>query len=188
MIEDFINKKININQLITNLLIKYIKNDLKNLLLFINYKYPEKFKKNDVKEYYKKYCKVSLKEYSKTNVNKLNIKTKKKHFQRHFGTIKSLNKMNMINKNKSKFNKKDKYCNARTWNNGSMIKTSDNKIIYGGRCTRLKLRNNNDNDNDNNNNIKCNEYCQQHTIKCKHGNYFEEPSKEIKELYKKYNK
>ena len=186
MIEDFINRKININQLITNLLIKYIKNDLKNLLLFVNHKYHEKFKKTDVKEYYKKYCKVSLKEYSKTNANKLNIKTKKKHFQRHFGSVKSLNKMNLINKNKKKYNKKDKYCNARTWNNGSITKTADDKIIYGGRCTRLKLYYKDINNEGKH--TKCNEYCQQHTIKCKHGNYFEEPSEDIKKLYQKYNK
>ena len=171
IIDDFLNKRQNINQILTKVLIKIILDEIKNMIWYVHYKYPDKLKKRDVKDYIKKYSNILIVQYSETRKNKIKKNIQKKLLKRKPKSVYNIDFLKTKNKDNTKYNKNDKYCNARVWNYGSIIKLKD-KTIYGGRCCRKKENNK--------------EYCFQHSKNLKHGDYFKEPSETLQKHFEKH--
>lgn len=134
-----------------------IKNEIINLISYLNIIYPviitNKIKKELIQKYTNHFVLLTkLKEKNKINITK---KVKKKILNKKF---------------KIKYNRKiqKNQCEARIWNGG--IITKDN---YGSRCSRSKCENS--------------KYCKSHTKHNKHGNYLEETTYKIKEEFEKFN-
>ena len=139
LLDDLLNLKINYNNLILKLLERVIIDDVVNMIRFVHYKFPTLFKNKDVKNYIKKYSKLTFNNYSQIKINKLNIKVNKRLLTRRIKNARSLKFIRNKNKMLSSYNKNDKYCNARIWNSGSIIQLDDGRTIYGGRCSRKKV-------------------------------------------------
>ena len=60
-------------------------------------------------------------------------------------------------------------CSARVFNYNNIITQRSNKLIYGTRCTREK--------------VKDSKYCKQHKIHMPHGDYYDDASAYIKTHY-----
>ena len=177
-VESILNNNIKLDDLYKELIITFFKQEIKNMLMFIHFKYHECFTKKDMLDYFKKYKMLKINTYSQTKVVKLNKKIHKKILMRKFKNVKSLRNLNNKNKQILKYDKNDKYCNARTWSGGTILKIKEDETgkkttIYGGRCSRLK--------------VSGGKYCFQHIIKSKHGDYFEVPSDKLIKQYKTYN-
>ena len=167
LVTQYLNQELNTQYLIKNLLIKIILDDIKNMIWYIHYKYPQKFNKKIAREYLKKYHNLVLINYSEAQKNRNAKNIKKKLHKRKFNKIGILKTRN---KDNTKYNKNDKFCNARVWNCG-FVKNLKNKTIYGGRCCRKKVNNK--------------EYCFQHLKNLKHGDYFKEPSEKLIKHFQK---
>ena len=161
LIEQLLSQEISLNTLVKEMIIKIILDEVKNMIWYIHYKYPEKFKKKEVKEYIKKYQNIILVKYSQSRQSQIKKNIKKKLEKKKF---KNIGLFKTKNKDNTKYHKNDKYCNARVWNCG-LVKKLKTKTIYGGRCCRKKETNKN--------------YCFQHTRNLKHGDYFQDPKLEL---------
>lgn len=172
LIGKILKNEISIQTFYKDLILLLVKNEIKNLLLYVKFKYPDILNNDNIINLFNKYKNIKISNYSQTKLTKLYKKINKKVLKRRIKNCKSLK--TIINKNKTILNykKNDKYCNARIWNGGQIINI-DNKTIYGCRCSRYKM--------------KDKDYCHQHSIKNKHGSYFDEPTQEIKNLFIKFN-
>ena len=135
-----------------------IKNEIENLISYLNIEYP-KIITNDIKnklihKYTNNFKILTI--LKEKNVKKINMKVKKKLLNKKF---------------KIKYHRKifKNQCEARIWNGG--IITEDN---YGSRCSRSK--------------IDKSIYCKQHTIHNKHGNYLEKTNEKSIKEFEKHNK
>ena len=150
---------------IEHLLIIQLKNDIKNLILYISKKYSKQFTKDDAIKLIEEYTQsINLCEYSKNSKNKINTKVKKAIFTRKFRNS------FLVNTNNISFDSKK--CCARVWNNGSIIKTEEGKIIYGKQCSRSRSK-------------TSKKYCYHHEKNNPHGDFNKKPSKDMKLHYKK---
>jgi hypothetical protein len=149
----------------------YINNEIVNLILYIQKKYPKMIKRNDAKYLLNKYCKDSnylYKKYSSREKSRIYFKVKQKIFIRKFKNknITITTKERITN---YKFDK-DK-CKARIWGNGNIITLEDGNVVYGKQCGR---------------NINNKSYCKQHTNNNPHGDFNKEPSEKLKIHFRKY--
>lgn len=151
--------------LIEDLLKIYIKNDITNMIYYIQKKNPKIVSKEQAKELIDKYTiNINLDKYSDVDNNKIIKKVKKSIFTRKFnGSLNS--KVNNLEFDNTR-------CCARTWNNGSIVKMENGDIIYGKQCCR-KLKDNSSN------------YCLTHSKKNKHGDFNKEISSELKKHFHK---
>jgi hypothetical protein len=173
LVASLLNNETAINDFTKNLLKTVIIAEIKNMLYYIHYKYPNYFSRKDANTYIKKYSHIIFEGYSETKKGRISRNIKKKLLKRRFKNSKTLASINNKNKIISNYSETDKYCNARVWNGGSITVIDDKTTIYGGRCSRPH--------------IKGKEYCHQHIIKNKHQNYFKNPSPELIQHFKKYS-
>ena len=150
---------------IKHLLIIQLKNEIKNLILYIQKTYSKQFSKDDAIKLIEEYTQsINLCEYSESSKNRINTKVKKAIFTRKFRNSFLVNTDNIT------FNSKN--CCARVWNNGSIIKTEEGKIIYGKQCSRAKSK-------------TSKKYCFYHEKNNPHGDFNKKASKEMQLHYKK---
>ena len=151
--------------ILLELLITYIKNDITNMILYIQIKNPKIFSKEKAQEVIDKYTtNIKLEKYSNTDNKKMIKKVKKSIFTRKFNG--SLNaKVDNLEFDNTR-------CSARTWNNGSIVKIENGDIIYGKQCCR-KLKDSSSN------------YCLTHSKKNKHGDFNKDISSELKKHFHK---
>ena len=119
------------DKLIEELIISYIKNEITNMIKYVQNKNSEIFSKSQAKTLIKKYTtNIKLGYYKDSENNRIINKIKKSIFTRKFNN--SLNaKVNNLKFDNTK-------CFARTWNNGSIIKLENGDLIYGKQCCRQK--------------------------------------------------
>ena len=155
------------NNFYEELIIIFLKNEIKNIILTISKEYPKIININDAKKLIIKYnCKLNniiFTNYSENENMNLKLKAIKNNF-----------KKNNSKKISKTFEDKEKKCNARIWNGGLIYKKENNEIIYGGQCTFKKIHGT--------------KYCKRHQLNRPHGNYFKKISKELIKHYEKYNK
>ena len=60
LIQNIIESKITYNDLILELIKKFIKDDIINIIKYVSYKYPKLFTKKDTKKYIKKYKNITF--------------------------------------------------------------------------------------------------------------------------------
>ena len=83
-VESILNNNIKLDDLYKELIITFFKQEIKNMLMFIHFKYPECFTKKDMLDYFKKYKMLKINTDSQTKVVKLNKKIRKKILMRKF--------------------------------------------------------------------------------------------------------
>ena len=156
------------NVLIEELLITYIKNDITNMICYIQKKNPKIISKDIAQELIDKYTTgIKLENYSNNDNKNIIKKVKKSIFHRKFnGSLNS--KVNNLEFDNTR-------CYARTWNNGSIIKIENGDIIYGKQCCR-KLKD------------SSSKYCLSHSKKNKHCDFNQELSFELKQHFYKESK
>mgnify|MGYP001208750344 CR=1 FL=1 len=120
-LKQVLNNEINLHTFYKKLIIKIINNEIKNMIFYCSSKYNSNFNIEDAKKMYKKYKIKDIKQLSETKKIKINKRIQKKILYKKFKKQFSLNKINFKNKNSKNFSKNDIYCNARTWDNGSII-------------------------------------------------------------------
>ena len=150
---------------IKHLLLKQLKNEIKNLILYIQKTYSKQFSKDDAIRLIEEYTNsINLSKYSEISKNRINTKIKKAIFKRKFRNS------FLVNTDNLKFQRNK--CCARIWNNGSIIETEEGKIIYGKQCSRSKSK-------------TSKKYCFYHEKNNPHGDFNKKASKELKLHYKK---
>ena len=166
---------------ILDTIIKSIVNEhILDLLKIINRKYPDKFQKDKIELEF---------ELIKKSIEYYKINTKTNNISRDYKSKES--RQTLLN------NENEKRCNARIWGKiydrnlnteiiqidskynvtdfeDIKIKSFHKKYKIGCQCKREY--------------IEGNKYCKQHTIRKPHGDYFEEPSKELVFHFMKNNK
>ena len=152
--------------LIKELLITYIKNDIINMICYIQKKNPKIVSKEQAHKLIDKYTtNIKLEKYNDTDNKKIIKKVKKSIFTRKFNG--SLNaKIENLEFDNTR-------CYARTWNNGSIVKMENGDIIYGKQCCRKLKENSSSN------------YCLSHSKKNKHGDFNKDISSELKKHFHK---
>ena len=163
----------NIKLLTQTLLKDYIKNEIVNLIYYIQQQYPKIMNDSLCDLLINKYCNLDLyklKKYTNTQKKNIVIKVSKKIFIRKFKNKNSYRLTRSERDTCLKFN--DTKCYARIWNNGSIIKLENGTIIYGKQCTRKKAHKT---------------YCNQHFDNNPHSDFNIEPVETIKLHYKKYH-
>ena len=150
---------------INNLLLLQIKDEIKNLILYIQKKYSKQLSKEDANALIDEYSSsINFIKYSKDDKAEINHKIKKAIYTRKFRNS-FLIKTDQLKFDKSK-------CHARVWNNGSIIKTEEGKIIYGKQCSKKICK-------------SSKTYCSSHNKNNPHGDFNKEASKQMKLHYKK---
>jgi hypothetical protein len=138
---------------------------IQNLLYYIHTVYPKLFtKKNVISEINNIILDI-------TKINKLKKKKIKKKCVIRLQKRKEFN--TGLFQRKIKLPENIKRCHSRVWANGKIVKKED-KIIYGDRCCRTIIVNKH--------------YCNQHLNNNRYGNYNEEVSNNVINIYKKKSK
>lgn len=161
------------NQLFKSLLDKYIRKELSNILRYVNLKHPKIFTKKHLKKSLNKYVyniDIRYRKYTKNAKIRFYRIVKNKIYRRKF---KNMNIGKIIDQNKKSMLIFDcNKCNARVWNNGSIIKLENNSVVYGKQCQRKKKTDSN--------------YCNQHTKNNPHDDFNKIPTEELRKHYEAY--
>lgn len=161
------------NHLFKSLLDKYIRKELSNILRYVNFKHPNTFTKKNLKVAFNKYVyniDIHYIKYTKDDKIRFYRIVKRKIYMRKFKNMNTGKIMDQNNKSMLIFDCNK--CNARVWNNGSIIKLEDNSVVYGKQCQRKKKTDSN--------------YCNQHSKNNPHDDFNKIPTEELRKHYEAY--